>query len=222
MPLPSLEDQRRIADVLDRAEALRAKRRAALAQLDTLTQALFHDLFGDPATNPKGWPWRTVGEMFEVRGGKRLPKGEEYSPTPTPFRYIRIMDLTRDGVDESALVYLKPGVQSRIARYVVNTGDVIISIAGSIELIAPVPPSLDGTNPTENAAKLVPRNRATVEATFVAALLQTPFAQAQIGTRTDRSRLGSWLCSGSSSCGFRFRLWRCSASSLGKSKSYEQ
>ena len=41
--------------MLDRAEALRAKRRAALAQLDSLTQSLFLDLFGDPATNPKGW-----------------------------------------------------------------------------------------------------------------------------------------------------------------------
>ena len=56
IPLPPLAEQRRIAEVLDRAEALRAKRRAALAQLDSLTQSIFLDLFGDPATNPKGWP----------------------------------------------------------------------------------------------------------------------------------------------------------------------
>jgi len=54
--LPPLVEQRRIAEVLDRAEALRTKRRAALAQFDTLTQALFLDLFGDPVENPKGWP----------------------------------------------------------------------------------------------------------------------------------------------------------------------
>ena len=52
-PLPPLAEQRRIAEVLDRAEALRAKRRAALAQLDSLTQSLFLDLFGDPATKRK-------------------------------------------------------------------------------------------------------------------------------------------------------------------------
>ena len=57
IPLPPLAEQRRIAEVLDRAEALRAKRRAALAQLDSLTQSLFLDLFGDPANNPKGWPY---------------------------------------------------------------------------------------------------------------------------------------------------------------------
>ena len=64
-PLPPLAEQRRIADVLDRAEALRAKRRAALAQLDSLTQSLFLDLFGDPATNPKGWPVTKLGALCE-------------------------------------------------------------------------------------------------------------------------------------------------------------
>ncbi|HXM21660.1 MAG TPA: restriction endonuclease subunit S [Terriglobales bacterium] len=64
VPLPPIPDQRRIAEVLDRAEALRAKRRAALAQLDALTQAIFLDLFGDPAANPKGWPRVPFGELL--------------------------------------------------------------------------------------------------------------------------------------------------------------
>ena len=51
--MPPLTEQRRIAEVLDRAEALRAKRRAALAQLGSLTQSLFLDLFGDPACQPE-------------------------------------------------------------------------------------------------------------------------------------------------------------------------
>ena len=56
IPLPLLPEQRRIAEILDKADALRAKRRDALDQLDTLTQSIFLDMFGDPATNPKGWP----------------------------------------------------------------------------------------------------------------------------------------------------------------------
>lgn len=67
--LPPLEEQRRIADVLDRADALRAKRRAALAQLDTLTQSIFLDLFGDPATNSKGWPISRVGDLGKIGTG---------------------------------------------------------------------------------------------------------------------------------------------------------
>ena len=53
--LPPLEEQRRIAAILDQAETLRTQRRAALAQLDSLTQSLFLDMFGDPVANPKQW-----------------------------------------------------------------------------------------------------------------------------------------------------------------------
>jgi type I restriction enzyme S subunit len=53
---------------------LRAKRRAALAQLDSLTQSLFLDLFGDPATNPKGWPRKPVGEIGKVITGNTPPR----------------------------------------------------------------------------------------------------------------------------------------------------
>jgi type I restriction enzyme S subunit len=70
VPLPPLTEQRRIAEVLDRAEALRAKRRAALAQLDTLAQAIFLGLFGDPGTNPRGWKTRPFRELVsEFRYG---------------------------------------------------------------------------------------------------------------------------------------------------------
>jgi type I restriction enzyme S subunit len=70
IPLPPLPEQRRIAEVLDRADALRAKRRAALAQLDTLTQSIFLDMFGDPATNPKGWPAKAFVDLIaEFRYG---------------------------------------------------------------------------------------------------------------------------------------------------------
>jgi type I restriction enzyme S subunit len=74
IPLPPLAEQWRIAEVLDRAEALQAKRGAALAQLDSLTQSLFLDLFGDPATNPKGWPRKPIGEIGKVITGNTPPR----------------------------------------------------------------------------------------------------------------------------------------------------
>jgi type I restriction enzyme S subunit len=69
LPVPPLAQQQRIAETLDRAESLRAKRRSALAQLDTLTQSLFLDLFGDPATNPRGWPLVPIHEIGTVITG---------------------------------------------------------------------------------------------------------------------------------------------------------
>jgi type I restriction enzyme, S subunit len=64
IPLPPLLEQRRIAEILDKADTLRAKRRAALAQLDTLTQSIFLDMFGDPTTNPKRWPMHALGAVI--------------------------------------------------------------------------------------------------------------------------------------------------------------
>jgi type I restriction enzyme S subunit len=86
LPLPPLPEQRRIADILDKADALRAKRRAALAQLDTLTQSIFLDMFGDPATNPKGWPRFTLRELGTVITGGTPPSAKEgMFDGPIPF-----------------------------------------------------------------------------------------------------------------------------------------
>ncbi len=81
VPLPPLPEQRRIAEVLDRAEALRAKRRAALAQLDTLTQSIFLDMFGEEldapaigtqshrANVPKGCSWDLLTDVARLATG---------------------------------------------------------------------------------------------------------------------------------------------------------
>jgi type I restriction enzyme S subunit len=73
IPLPPLPEQRRIAEILDKADALRAKRRAALAQLDTLTQSIFLDMFGDPSTNSKEWLVAPLSELADIGSG--LTKG---------------------------------------------------------------------------------------------------------------------------------------------------
>lgn len=85
IPLPPLPEQRRIADVLDRAEALRAKRRAALAELDELTQSIFLDMFGDPVTNPKGWPKHEFDKVCETRLGKMLDQKQQTGLNRKPY-----------------------------------------------------------------------------------------------------------------------------------------
>ena len=67
IPLPPLAEQKRIAGILDAADALRAKRRAALAQLDTLLQSTFLDMFGDPVTNPMGFPREARAQVHLCR-----------------------------------------------------------------------------------------------------------------------------------------------------------
>lgn len=69
IPLPSVSEQRRIAAILDKADALRTKRREALAQLDTLTQSIFADMFGHPISNSRKWPLRKLGEVGSLDRG---------------------------------------------------------------------------------------------------------------------------------------------------------
>jgi type I restriction enzyme S subunit len=71
--LPALEDQRRIATVLDAAYTMRTKRRRALAKLDTLTQAIYIDMFGDPRTPTAKWARLELGEAGTIHTGKTPP-----------------------------------------------------------------------------------------------------------------------------------------------------
>ena len=85
IPLPPLAEQKRIAGILDAADALRAKRREALGQLDTLLQSTFLDMFGDPVTNPKGWDVVAFESIGNSRLGKMLDKGKEVGDCQFPY-----------------------------------------------------------------------------------------------------------------------------------------
>ena len=88
IPLPPLAEQKRIAGILDAADALRAKRREALAQLDTLLQSTFLDMFGDPVTNPMGWDQCVVGDV--VHAAKDGPHvSPTYAESGVPFLSTR-------------------------------------------------------------------------------------------------------------------------------------
>ena len=86
VPLPPLEEQRRIAAILDQAETLRTQRRTALALLDSLTQSLFLDMFGDPATNSRKWPVKRLKDLGQVITGGTPPSSKEgMFDGPIPF-----------------------------------------------------------------------------------------------------------------------------------------
>ena len=98
IPLPPLPEQRRIAEILDKADALRAKRRAVLAQLDTLSQSIFLDMFGDPVANPKKWPIASLAELFEIaRGGSPRPIDDYITDDPDGINWIMISDTVEGG-----------------------------------------------------------------------------------------------------------------------------
>ena len=97
VPLPTIEEQRRIAAVLDAADALRAKRRQALAKLDSLTQAIFFEMFGDRRNPERGQADAKLGDCVELFSGSTLPEGEEFGGQVGGYALVKVSDLARDG-----------------------------------------------------------------------------------------------------------------------------
>jgi type I restriction enzyme S subunit len=188
--VPALIEQRRLVDILTRAESIVRLRREALKKTQEIIPALFLELFGDPATNPRGWSIVSIGELCEVKGGKRLPKGASYSDAPTVYRYIRGTDIVCDFIESSHLMFLYPDIQAGISRYVVKTGDVVITIAGKIGVAAPVGADLNGVNLTENAAMIRPIKGAPTHPLFLSRMLNSEYVQKQIEALTGRVTIG--------------------------------
>jgi type I restriction enzyme, S subunit len=188
--LPPIEEQRRIASILDAADALRSKRRQALEKLDALTQSIFIDMFGGSGNAAPSDPVVELGELVKVLGGKRLPKGSDYAKEPTPHPYIRVTDIVGGTVVNTGLRYLTPAVHQAVKRYTVAAGDVIISIAGSIGEVAAVPEELGGANLTENAAKLVRKDPNLLAPEYLAAFLRSRDGQQQMLARTGQVTIG--------------------------------
>jgi type I restriction enzyme, S subunit len=130
VPFPPMAEQRRIADVLDRAEALRAKRRAALTQVGSLIQSIFLDLFGDPVTNRKEFPVSLMGDVCDVRDGTHdSPKyvSEGGYPLVTSKNLSGgVVDLTDVNLISEA-DYVQINKRSKVDR-----GDIIMPMIGTI------------------------------------------------------------------------------------------
>ena len=130
IPLPPLEEQRRIAAILDQAEELRAQRRAAIALLDQLPQAIFLEMFGDPITNPMGWPVKMLGQVCDVRDGTHdSPKYVSEHGYPL----VTSKNVTQGHIDLSKVLMISEEDFAQInKRSKVSRGDIIMPMIGTI------------------------------------------------------------------------------------------
>lgn len=104
--------------------------------------------------------YQTVESFCEVKGGKRLPKGSELISDANSHPYIRVRDLNNTTVLQLTpeMLYVDDETQANISRYIVNDGDVIVSVVGTIGLTAYIGNTLNGANLTENCNKLTSFN----------------------------------------------------------------
>lgn len=132
IPLPPLAEQKRIARILDAADALRAKRREALAQLDTLLQATFLDLFGDPVTNPKGWDVLRMGEISSRILSGNTPKGGEEVYVPEGVTFFRSQNVWRNRIDLDDIAYIDEATHRKMAKSSLKNRDILITKTGRL------------------------------------------------------------------------------------------
>lgn len=134
VPLPPLPEQNRIADILDQVDALRAKRREALVELDNLKQSIFIEMFGDPIANDRGWPWASVSDFVAgFESGKSIVADDEDN-TSSLFRVLKISAVTSlefkpEHSKAMPSDYIPP------VSHIVRKGDLLFSRANTAELI---------------------------------------------------------------------------------------
>ena len=133
IPLPPLAEQKRIAAILDAADALRAKRREALAQLNSLLQSTFLDIFGDPVTNPMGWEVRELKETksrVQIGPFGSLLHKEDYIVDGVPL--VNPMHIVSGQVHVGNKQTVSEQKAATLSNYRLQTGDVVMGRRGEM------------------------------------------------------------------------------------------
>jgi type I restriction enzyme S subunit len=176
IPLPPLAEQKRIAAILDAADALRTKRREAIAQLDALLQSTFLTLFGDPVTNPMGWEMAAMGSQLRVIGGYAF-KSEDFQESGLPV--IRISNLNKDSIDLDGCARIPKAKIGKGEKFRIIAGDTLIAMSGATTgKLGLVPDDLKDEwylNQRVGAFRIPEISR--IDREYLRALLASPFYQ---------------------------------------------
>ncbi len=175
IPLPPLATQKRIAEILDAADALRRKDQELLKKYDELAQAIFIDMFGDPVKNEKGWDVLPISEVVHpdriitygiVQAGENIIGG---------IPYIRTGDIKDGEILINQLQRTSKEIALSYKRSQLFKGDIVMSIRATVGTVALLPDILEGANLTQGTARISPSN--TIDRTYLYYYLKNDFAQ---------------------------------------------
>lgn len=159
LPVPDISEQRKIVEAYKIVEDRIELKRKINDNLEATVQAVFQEQFASyygADELPDGYSIVSLDSLCTVKGGKRLPADRKLLDIPTEHPYIRVRDVgnSRYVCLTDQFQYIDEETHSAISRYIVNTGDIVISIVGTIGLFGKVHFSLDKANLTENCVKL--------------------------------------------------------------------
>jgi len=175
IPLPSLPEQRRIAVILDQADALRTKRREALVQLDSLTQSIFIEMFGDAQIIFNKWPTKKLGEILDFLTSGSRGWAEYYADSGALF--LRIQNVCKDELKLDDVAFVNAPDSTEAKRTKVQEGDVLLSITADLGRTAVIPAGLGNAHINQHLSIL--RTSAVIPK-YLSAFLTSPAGQREI------------------------------------------
>ena len=129
-----------------------------------------------PYKLPDSWVWVRLDNLCEVKGGKRIPKGEEFSNEKTKNVYLRVTDFDNYTINQDKLKYISDDLAEKLKNYKISIEDLYLSIAGTIGKVGIIPYELDKSFLTENAVKLTNLSN-TINNKFLLNCFKTNFIQ---------------------------------------------
>lgn len=137
IPLPPLSIQKRIAEILDAADALRRKDQELLRKYDELAQAIFIDMFGDPVKNEKGWEVKTIGESIDFMTSGSRGWAQYYTEEGDLFLRINNVGYNEMKLNDTICVTAPNNAES--VRTQVKHGDILLSITADLGRTCVIP-----------------------------------------------------------------------------------
>jgi type I restriction enzyme S subunit len=178
MPLPGIEEQRRISATLDSVDAIRHSQRERERLLDALLGSSFVQIFGDPVKNEKGWKVVRLGEELSFLTSGSRGWSRYYSKSGRPF--LRIQNVGHNRLILNDLAYVDPPSGAEAARTAVRAGDIVLSITADLGRTAVVVPELEGGHINQHLALLRTRD---FDPFYLAQFLASEGGQRQLQNR---------------------------------------
>ncbi len=178
LPIPSIDKQREIVKEYNVIQNRIILNQQLIQKLEETAQTIYKQWFVegiDKENLPDGWTIKKLSDFCDIKGGKRLPKGNELNDEKNGNPYIKVADMTKDKfiVLNDSFQFVSNDIQKSISRYIVQSGDIIISIVGTIGLVNIVDSTLLNANLTENCYRLT--NFKVVHSDYLYYYLVSPF-----------------------------------------------
>lgn len=165
IPLPPLDEQKRIARNLDLASEIVKGYKELLAELDKLVKSIFYEMFGDPVTNEKGWNVKYIDELYEIIDGDRgtnYPKQEDFSNEGYCL-FLNAGNVTKKGFIFENVQFIKKRKDDLLRKGKLQRDDIVLTTRGTVGNLAHYTENIPFENMRINSGMVILRRFAEIE-----------------------------------------------------------